>query len=78
MVSSITIQPYFIPRSLRFISSTNMKIATPACPTELPRVSVGGPTPGLTPPRGVPGVGPTPGLTHLTAGPGYQLTVSPG
>ena len=36
------------------------------------------PTPGLTAPQGVPGVGPTPGLTHLTAGPGYQLTVSPG
>ena len=35
MVSSITPHPYFIPRSLRFISSTNLKIATPPRSTEL-------------------------------------------
>ena len=39
MVSSITPHPYFIPRSLRFISSTNPKIANPPSPTELRRIS---------------------------------------
>ena len=35
MVSSITLDPYSIPKPLKFISSTNLKIATPPRVTEL-------------------------------------------
>ena len=35
MVSSITLDPYLIPKPLKFISSTNLKIATPPRLTEL-------------------------------------------
>ena len=35
MVSSITLDPYSIPKPLKFISSTNLKIAAPPRSTEL-------------------------------------------
>ena len=39
MVFSITLDPYSIPKPLKFISSTNLKIATPPRSTELPMAS---------------------------------------